>query len=143
MLTQTEADTLIIMRKRFVKPRPISFPPGTDDTYELVGDDPRERFLLDLWRGMLRLSKYKLQTRARKVIVLIRLDVGKAPHTNPDGQKIDGAHIHLYREGFEDRWAYPVDPGEFRNPSDAWTAIEDFCRFCHIEGLPPFQEVLM
>lgn len=142
MLTQTEADTLIIMRKRFVNPRLISIPPGTDDTYELVGDDPRERFLLDIWRGMLRLSKYKLQTRARKVIVLVRLDVNGAPHTNPDGQQIDGTHIHLYREGFEDRWAYPVDPREFRNPSDTWSAVEDFCRFCHIEGLPPFQEVL-
>lgn len=142
MLTQTEADTLIAMRKRFLRPRPIAIAPGTDDTYELVGDDPRERFLLDVWRGMLRLSKCKLQTRARKVIVLVRLDINGAPHTNPDGRKIDGTHIHIYREGFEDKWAYPVDPREFRDPSVAWTAVEDFCRYCHIEGLPPFQGVL-
>lgn len=142
MLTQIEADAMIAMRKRFLNSRPIAMSPGTDDTYELIGDDPRERFLLDVWRGMLRLSKYRLQTRARKVIVLVRLDVDGAPHTNPDGHKIGGTHLHLYREGFEDKWAYQVDPREFRNPSDAWTAFKDFCRFCRIEGLPPFQEVL-
>lgn len=76
------------------------------------------------------------------MIVLVRLDINGAPHTNPDGQRLGGTHLHIYREGFEDRWAYPVDPREFRNLSDTWTTVEDFCRFCHIEGLPPFQGVL-
>ncbi|MGH9333639.1 MAG: DUF6978 family protein [Vicinamibacteria bacterium] len=142
MLTQAEADSLIVMRKRFVAPRTISIPPGADETHDLVGDDPHEHFMLDLWRGTLRLTKYKMQTRARKVFVLVRLDIDGAPHTNPDGQKLGGTHIHVYREGYEARWAYPIAASNFQNTADARTVFVDFCRFCHIEDPPPFQDML-
>lgn len=142
MLMQTEADALIAMRKRFIKSRRISLPPGLDETHELIGDDLRERFLLDLWRGTMRLSKYRMQTRGRIIIVLVRLEINGAPHTNPDGQIIGGTHIHIYREGFHDKWAYPVSSESFRDINNAVIAFEDFCRFCHIEELPPYQEVI-
>ena len=103
MLTQTEADTLIAMRKSFLNPGTISLPRGTDQTHDLIGEDKREGFLLDLWRGTIRLSKFRYQTRGRKVIVLVRLDIDSAPHTNPDGTQIGRSHLHLYREGYEDR----------------------------------------
>jgi hypothetical protein len=48
MLTQTEADVLIAMRKRFEVSRTISMPPGVDESHPLIGEDPRERFLLDV-----------------------------------------------------------------------------------------------
>ena len=32
-----------------------------------------------------------------------------SPHTNPDDQIIGGTHLHIYKEGFDDRWAYPID----------------------------------
>ena len=143
MLTQTEANILIAMEKEFVKPVTISILPGADQTHELVGNDKRERFLLDLWRGTLRLSKVKYQTRGRKIIVLVRLDIDSAPHTNPDGTKINGTHIHLYREGYEDKWAFPVDPAEFGNPSDIQRTLEDFFRYCNIKNPPPFQGGLL
>jgi len=139
MLTQSEADALIAMGKTFMSPVTISVTPGTDQTHELVGDDKRERFLLDLWRGTLRLSKIKYQTRGRKIIVLVRLDIDGAPHTNPDGTKLNGTHIHLYREGYEDKWAFSVDPAEFGDPSDIRQTLEDFYRYCNIKNTPPFQ----
>jgi len=143
MLTQTEADALIAMGKEFVRPVTISIPPGADQTHELIGDDKRERFLLDLWRGTLRLSKIKHQTRGRKVVVLVRLDIDGAPHTNPDGAKLSGTHIHLYREGFEDKWAFPVDSEGFQNPSDIQRTLEDFYRYCNVRNAPPFQGGLL
>lgn len=143
MLTQTEADALIAMRKRFETPRTITMPPGLDETHSLIGDDPRERFHLDLWRGTLRLSKLKFQTRGRQIIVLLRVDIGGAPHTNPDGQHIGGTHVHHYREGFEDRWAEPLDPADFTNVSDIDQVYHDFCRVCSIVEIPPFQRELI
>lgn len=143
MLTQSEADALIAMGKTFLNPVMISIPPGTDQTHELIGDDKRERFLLDLWRGTLRLSKLKYQTRGRKVIVLVRLDIDGAPHTNPDGTKLIGPHIHLYREGYEDKWAHPIDPTEFGNVSDIYRAFEAFCQYCNITGIPSLQRGLL
>jgi len=65
-------------------------------TLDLIGNDNRERFLLDLWRGIFKLSKVKYQTRGRQIIVLARLDINGAPHTNPDGGKVTGTHLHIY-----------------------------------------------
>ncbi len=88
------------MRKTFIDFTTVSLPPGSDQTHELIGDDKRERFLLDLWRGTIRLSKVKFQERGRKIIVLVRLDIDGSPHTNHDGAKLNGTHLHIYREGF-------------------------------------------
>jgi hypothetical protein len=75
MLTQVEADILIAMQKTFSELVTITLPAGTDQTHELIGADKKERFLLDLSRGTIRLSKVKFQTRGRIAIVLVRLDV--------------------------------------------------------------------
>ena len=139
MFTQSEADALIGMRKVFEQATTIVLPPGSDQSHELVGVDSRERFALDLARSSLRLTKVKHQTRARQVVVLVRLDVDGAPHTNPDGQRMEGNHIHLYREGFEDKWAFPVDPARFSNLSDIQQTFVEFCGYCSIVNLPPFQ----
>ncbi len=132
VLAQEEVDALIAMMKRFAESRPISLPPGIDDTRELIGADPKERFLLDIWRGTIRLSKYRYQTRARQIIVLVRLCIDGAPHTNPDGARLEGSHLHLYREGYDDKWAQPLDASMFPNPIDIWRTFEDFCNYCNI-----------
>ncbi len=143
MLTQAEADRFIGMAKHFVRPpASIVIPPGVDDTYELAALEDRERFLLDLWRGTLRLTKLKFQNRVQVVDVLVRLDVDGAPHTNPDGQKLSGTHLHLFREGYDDRWARPVDRKAFTLLSDPGTTFQDFCVFCKIESPPPVQGVI-
>ncbi len=143
MLTQAEADRFIQMTKRFVRaPAAISIPPGLDESHELAAVDDRERFLLDIWRGTLRLTKLKLQNRMRTVVVLVRLDVDGAPHTNPDGQRLSGTHLHLFREGYDDKWAFPVDPKIFTLLSDPGTTFQEFCALCKIESPPPVQGVI-
>ncbi|HEY0349410.1 MAG TPA: hypothetical protein VGC60_14770 [Pyrinomonadaceae bacterium] len=138
MLTQLEADKLVAIEKLFVKSETISLPPSSDLTYELVSNDKQEQFLLDLWRGTFRLSKLKFQNRARQVIVLVRLDVDGAPHTNPDGQRLGGTHIHYYREGYDDRWALPLDLTVFSDTADIALTLEQFCVHCNIEK-PSYQ----
>ena len=141
MLTQTEADQFIQMTKHFVPaPASVTIPPGTDDTYELSSLDDRESFLLDVWRGTLRLTKLKFQNRVRTAIVLVRLDVDGAPHTNPDGQRLSGTHLHLFREGYDDRWAYPVDRNTFTLLSDPGTTFQESVSYTHLT-LPTNREV--
>ena len=139
VLSQAEADALIAMAKTFADTAAISVPPGVDDTRELTGADRKERFLLDIWRSTLRLSKFRYQTRGRQVIVLVRLCIGGAPHTNPDGTRLPGTHLHLYREGYDDKWAQPLDAGQLQDTNDIWRTLEDFCAFCNVQGPPPFQ----
>lgn len=143
MLTQAEANTLIAMKKTFVNTSTITITPGSDETYDLIEDNGREQFMLDIWRGTIRLSKVKYQTRGRKTIVLVRLDIDGAPHTNPDGKKIVGTHLHLYQEGYEDKWASPIDPKKFKDTTSIGQCLEDFCKYCNIRNIPSFQEALL
>lgn len=143
MLTQADADQFMAMVKHFMRPpAAVTIPPGADDTYELAGPNDREKFLLDVWRGTLRLSKLRFQNRVRTAIVLVRLDVDGAPHTNPDGVWLSGTHLHLFREGYDDRWAYPVDASQFTLLSDPGTTFQEFCAFCKIESPPSVQGVI-
>lgn len=142
MLTQVEADTQIAMCKLFVNPKIINFNPGCNLSYKLIGEDQREQFKLDLWRGSIRMSK-KMQTRVRNCIVLVRLEINRSPHTNPDGEMISGTHIHIYKEGYEDRWAYPLNTDDFKDPSNIWQSFIDFCSYCNISNPPPIQEELL
>lgn len=143
MLTQAEADALLAVEKVFVQAKTISFPAGLDESYELVSVDRKEQFMLDISRASIKISKLKFQNRARKAIVLVRLDIDGAPHTNPDGEKMGGTHVHLYREGYESRWAYPLDAQKFTNLGDPQQVYADFCAFCNIRQPSPTQGALI
>ena len=132
----------IAMRKAFTSQKKISLEHGTNESRELEGIEENEQFILDVRRNSLRVSRYNLQTRGRNVVVLVRLDVNGAPHRNPDGKIIEASHIHVYQEGFEDKWAYPLKEDEFENPNDVAQTFQDFCHRCAIERIPFIQQGL-
>ena len=137
-LTQAEADALIAMEKHRVTEERTDFPMGGESkVLPLQSADKRERFLLDLNRGRINLQKVTMQTRGRQVIVLVRLDLAGAPHRNPDGEDIPAPHLHIYREGYGDKWAIPVPADQFCTTDDVWMAFEDFLQYCNITQ-PPY-----
>jgi len=136
-LTQAEADALLAMEKRAVTDVPVRYPgAGERVNIALLSIDRREEFLLDLYRGRIDLAKGTYQNRARHVIILARLDFGGQPHTNPDGERIGSPHLHVYREGFADKWAYPLPDDRFSEPGDWWKLLEDFMTYCNIVEPP-------
>lgn len=142
-LSQTEADVLIAMEKRRVDKNQWNYPAfGEQVTIPLVSTDGRETFLLDLHRARINLTKGTYQNRSRQVVVLVRLDFGGAPHRNPDGEEIGVPHLHLYREGFGDKWAFPVPSDRFSDVENSWQTLQDFMRFCHIVEPPIIQKGL-
>ena len=142
-LTQAEADALIAMEKHRVNEDRHDFPIGGRSLIvPLQSPDKREQFLLDLSRGRINLAKVKMQNRGRQVVVLVRLDVGGPPHRNPDGEDVACPHVHLYREGYGDKWAVPAPPNRFSNPSDIWATLGDFLAFCNITQPPHIEQGL-
>ena len=136
-LTQAEADTLLALPKWRVDEEERDYPQlGGKITIPLVSVDRRERFLLDLHPGRIGLAKGTYQNRGRQVVILARLDFGGAPHRNPDGNRVASPHLHLYREGYDDKWAFPVPSNRFPNLTDAWQTLEDFMQYCNIVQLP-------
>jgi len=142
-LTQAEADALIAMEKHRATEDRSDFPMGGQSLLlPLQSSDKREQFLLDLSRGRIDLLKVKMQNRGRQVVVLVRLDLGGAPHRNPDDEEIPTPHLHVYREGFGDKWAVPVPVDRFRVTGDVWATLEDFLRFCNITQPPHIERGL-
>ena len=74
--------------------------------------------------------------------MLVRLDLGGAPHRNPDGEEITVPHLHVYREGYGDKWAVPVPVDVFTSTNDVWRTLEEFMRFCNISQPPHIERGL-
>ncbi|MCY3946985.1 MAG: hypothetical protein OXF44_11965 [Anaerolineaceae bacterium] len=143
-LTQAEADALLAMEKHTVDERPVSFPVrGQKSVCKLKSRDGREEFFLDLSRGRIDLRKIKLQNRARKVVRLARLDLSGGPHQNPDGEYVPTPHLHLYCEGYDDKWAKPLPEDIFPETNNELVILEDFLRFCNIRGTQVVQMNLL
>jgi hypothetical protein len=142
-LTQAEADALIAMEKHRENDDTYDYPGlGGGITVPLVSPDKRENFLLDITRGRIDLKKGTYQNRARHIVVLVRLDFGGQPHRNPDDAEVSSPHLHVYREGYGDKWAYPVPADKFPNMGDLWQTLEDFMRYCNVTEPPFFRKGL-
>ena len=142
-LTQAEADVLIAMAKHKVDDHPWDYPSlGGAISMPLASIDRRERFLLDVHRGRINSLKGTYQTRARQVVVLVRLCLGGGAHRNPDGDRITGPHLHIYREGFGDKWAMPLPEVPFPQSADLWQTLWDFMRYCNIVEPPDIRRGL-
>jgi hypothetical protein len=138
-LSQAEADFLISTEKHRLDHKQWDYP-GLGGTIRIpmISFDKREHFVLDISRGSINLQKGKYQTRCRQSIVLLRLDFGGHPHQNPDGQEVSSPHLHMYREGFGDKWAFPM--GQFKTFFPAienyWETLDHFMKFCNITRKP-------
>ena len=135
-LTQAEADALLQMEKRRADALAWDYPSrGGFISIPLVSANGREQFLLDLRAGGLQLAKRTYQNRARKVVVLARLDSGGPPHRNPDDAEVPSPHLHLYKEGYGDKWAFAVPTG-FADLADPRQTLNDFLRLCGVTEPP-------
>ncbi len=142
-LTQAEADALIAMEKHRANDERHNFPMGGQSLIlPLHSPDKREVFLLDLSRARIDLAKIKMQNRARQVVVLVRLDLAGAPHRNPDDVEVPCPHLHLYREGYGDKWAMPLPVAHFPVPSDVWNTLARFMGYCNITQPPHIERGL-
>jgi len=155
-LTSVEALDLFFVEKKFIPNQSINF--GENSKLEIKSIDESEKFTLDYNRGKISL-KYSVQTRCRSYIQLIRLDTGGSWHNNPQervichpedpfyvvhddcvGKKFQPGepHIHFYREGYEDAWAYPI-PDWIKDPHDRRRTFFEFLEKCNVLDKPSIQ----
>jgi hypothetical protein len=141
-LTQSEADALMAMEKVRADDNQYQYPTVGILNIPLMSRDHAERFLLDIRRARIDISKVTYQNRARHVIVLARLDLNGPPHRNPDREEIPCPHLHRYREGYADKWAYPLPQPPFTNPADLWQTLQQFLGFCNVTEPPRIEREL-
>ena len=114
--------------------------PGGRLAIALTSADKRENFALDITRAQIKLTKATYQTRARQAIILMRLDLDGPPHRNPDGQEICCPHLHVYREGYGDKWAIPAPPGRYPDPQNLFATLDSFMRHCNVTDPPQIEK---
>ena len=143
-LTSEEAIDLLKMNKKRKDERSYLLPDerGGRLKIELESDDKREEFFLDITRGRIKLEKVTYQNRARQTSILARLDYGGPPHTNPDDKPVGVPHLHVYREGYGDKWAYALPSEHFSGTADRHKLLQEFMRYCNISEPPHFTKGL-
>jgi len=136
-LSQNDADALIALEKEAVDNTQWYLPSGGEFTdIPLVSVDQREKFRLGIRRGSVELAKFTFTNLAQETIVLARLDLNGPGHTNPNGEKLSCPHLHVYREGYGDKWAH-VPPADILNSlGNVYDTLDSFMRFCHVVRFP-------
>ncbi|TSA27051.1 MAG: hypothetical protein D4R67_06730, partial [Bacteroidetes bacterium] len=101
----------------------------------------KDTFILDFYRGSFELLKYTYNKRYRQIIILLRYDA-KGRHANPDGENFDGPHVHIYKEGFDDKFAYPASDIGIEESDDMETVLVKFLRYCNVKSIPSIQTTM-
>ena len=150
-ISQEEAIRLFQMKKLPVKSIAFVYPhEGEKIEIELQSQDKRFSFSADINRSGNKAKKFILQNRTNKVYILRRLDFIGSPHRNPPeeiedeflsqyaGKEIQCPHLHIYQEGFNDKWAIPLsDVIDFKinNEDDLYEIMKKFFNYCNIDQL--------
>ena len=137
MLTNLEARRLLDAVKALVSNKPIVFPSlQSYVTLEAASSQTNDKFQIDILRKTLNVKKCTYQTRYKKFINLLRIDIEGPPHTNPDGTEIPCPHIHIYKEGYDDKWAYSLKSEMNTNSNDLVQVLIDFLEYNNIHNPP-------
>jgi hypothetical protein len=138
MLTQSEYTVLMSQHKVFEDSEIIYLGPAparwTRLLKSLVGS---EVFRLDFHRGRLEL-RYTYNLRRNLATVLFRYD-HEGIHTNPDGVRFSGPHIHLYTEGYDDKFAFSVSQIGVLPTDNISEVLVKVANFCNIINVPTIQ----
>lgn len=158
-LDASEATYLLEMPKKLKSPQVAYL--DRKFTLDIESIDGKEEFIVDVGNYSITI-KYKNQLRCRSNMPLLRLDVGTGWHRNPNvriscnptdpffdvhddciGRYYEPGepHIHFYREGFDDKWAYPI-PSCFKNLDDKMGTLMEFLKKCNVDGRPTIQRGL-
>lgn len=136
-MTQADFNTIIKEEKIFsdlinplaLSPAPISW------TREIKATKSKNIYQLDFYRGSFELTRFTYNKRFRQSVILLRYDSG-GRHTNPDGISFDGPHIHLFREGFNDKFAYPVTDLKIDDNHTIDEVLDKLLQFCNVTKRP-------
>ena len=98
----------------------------------------KDIFFLDFYRGSFELSKYTINKRYRQTIIMLRYD-NAGRHTNPDGVLFEGRHIHLYREGYNDKFAFSVSEIGITDVNGMEIVFNKIMQFCNVIKFPSIE----
>lgn len=146
MLAQEESDLILSLVKelRQTREEPIIFPSLKEAITLPATDKENKEYELDIdvQRRTPNPNKCTYQTRFQNDI-LLRVDVGGPPHSNPDGVIVPCPHLHIYREGYATKFAVPLHEHIPTDTEDLLQVLVDFLEYNKIneEDRPPIRGI--
>jgi hypothetical protein len=86
--------------------------------------------LLDAIKARIRVAQIKTVLAANAELIQLYWSIGC-------DTEVATPHLHLYREGYGDKWATRLPGDSFSNVANLWRVLQDFMRFCNIVE-PPY-----
>jgi len=156
-ITQEDADFFFGMEKFPEEEKEFQFPiSGKKLTIGFTSKDKRENFLFDIYRGSIRITKITYQNRVRKAFILRRLDLDGPTHVNPEaevvplpflepynGMEIPTPHLHIYVEGYAEKWAIPATDVLEIGDKDMYEMMELFFSYCNVKKSPNIIKMIL
>ncbi len=69
---------------------------------------------------------------------MLRYDNG-GRHTNPDGVLFEGPHVHLYREGYNDKFTFSVLEVNVTGTDTMGQVFKKIMHFCNVNQVPTIE----
>ena len=132
-LSQSEFDFLMSLEKEFEDKSTIVLGPAPLQwSRRLKSTTTNDNFSLDFYRGTFKIQKYTYNHRYNQTLAVFRFD-SFGTHTNPDGEKLTGFHVHLYKEGFGDKFAYPASEFGIDETDSMDIVLQKFLVYCKVK----------
>ena len=132
LITQIEYESLMQLLKEFKERNPLSLKEHW--SREIIAPETGDSFMLDFYNGRIEFKKFSINKRYRNTIILIRY-CSHGVHTNPDGIQFTGSHLHLYKEGFDDKFAVGIGTIGATSSSTIVEVLEKFLDYCKIQRI--------
>lgn len=139
MLSQAAADNLARIAKQITSAKVLFVPASGDHAAWEASTADREEFHLHMRRGRKVTTQVTLQERYETNEILLRLDMDGPTHANPDGTLVPTPHLHIYQEGYDDKWAYSIPSDLDISKGDPVQILINFLRYCGVMPIPPMQ----
>lgn len=126
MISEQEVTSLINLLKKIIEGQVII--PENGERRELVckSTSSKDEFIVSVFRRRISNSANYI-ARVKGSHLLIRMDVGASTsHINPDGKKVHGNHLHTYIDGYDLRYAFPFNVGDYNLMSNYLKFLEKF-----------------
>lgn len=137
-LTDKEFKYLLSLEKELIDIGELDFSAWRRWVRELKSITTKDIFLVDYNRLNIEIKKITLQNRYRQSTVLIRYDHWWT-HRNPDGtdwKLLEWPHVHIYKEWFDDKWAFPLSILDLTWEEVIEDILEKILEYINVKNIP-------
>ena len=110
---------------------------GTIDIDEAIIDENDTQYILHIFRGKRNYNRFSIHLRLKEFHDhIVRVDINPSnKHTNPDGEIVEGSHIHIYSNKFprRDQIAIPLEESDFPNVTIISDLVSEFVNYTNIQ----------